>query len=304
MSPVLVSLPASSRSYCLVEIYTGLQDIRGHTRWNHSLSFTMHLKRRGLLERQHHKHRFFESKDAESHRDEYSLPALKQETQSSNESAATFEGHKTSEESSLGDDSISRPLTSFVLSTCPHEKESSNESTIDEETDTSDHIGSLSKSVLPGSSYETESSNESSSEESSLDDDKHARQSSVLAATYRSDGSQHTRKRYKAAIVAGAAPSVPPMHLLPRLFKANRHWLFRIGKHADERSHGTGETASIRWRSRDFEILDKLGSGKFGGIFLALDNGTYVALKRITKSHVRDVGALKHIRREVEIQTQ
>jgi serine/threonine protein kinase len=55
---------------------------------------------------------------------------------------------------------------------------------------------------------------------------------------------------------------------------------------------------------RDFEILDKLGYGKFGGISLALVNGTYVALKRITKDHVREVGAGKHVRREVEIQTQ
>ena len=282
----------------MVQIYSS-KSVDG-TRGGDSLSVTMHLKRRGLLDSQHDRHRFLESKDAGSHRD--LLPALRQETESSNESSDSFEGFTTSKESSLGHDSFS--VTSLVLETSPHEKESSNESPSYAEQESSDDNRSLSIAVLPGSSHDMKSTNELSSEESNLDDDKHSRPSSVLAASFRSDGSNHTRKRYRAATVSGAAPPVPPMHLLPHLFKPNRHWLFCVGKHADERSHGIGETASIRWRSRDFEILDKLGYGKFGGISLALYKGTFVALKRITKQHVRDAGALKHVRREVEIQTK
>jgi serine/threonine protein kinase len=68
--------------------------------------------------------------------------------------------------------------------------------------------------------------------------------------------------------------------------------------------HGTAETASIRWRRRDFKILDRLGNGKFGGVSLALDNGTYVALKLITKNHPQERIAAKYVKREVEIQTR
>jgi hypothetical protein len=166
------------------------------------------------------------------------------------------------------------------------ETASSNVSTVYNSND----IQPLSTLPRPEFSQETESTNDSSFEDSSLD----------------SEESHKKGKTDRATTEVRVAPFVPPLHLLSsrRRFKSDRQWLFDVGGHADERSHGTAETASIRWRSRDFEILDRLGYGKFGGVSLALDRGTYVALKIITKNHAPKRSAAKYVKREVEIQTQ
>jgi hypothetical protein len=140
---------------------------------------------------------------------------------------------------------------------------------------------------------------------SSLDYDSHSWASSVLAASLGSEETREKLKTNRATTEVHVAPFVPPPHLLSRRrFKPDSQWLFDVGKHADARSHGTAETASIRWRLRDFEILHGLCSGNFGGVSLVLDNGTYMALKRITKNRAHERSAAKYVKREVEIQTQ
>lgn len=260
----------------------------------------MHLKRRWPLDSHHDKSCFSESNGAGSHSDELSLPALRQETESWKESTASSAVWTTSgEKSSAVDDSCS--LSMSVGAPCSGETASSIDSTVY----SSNGSQSLSTSARSGFSHENDSTNESSCEESSLDYDCHSCLSSILAASVDFDESHEKIKTDRAATEVRVAPFVPPLHLLSRrYFKSDRQWLFDVGNHADERSHGTAETASIRWRPRDFEILDRLGYGKFGGVSLALDNGTYVALKLITKNHPQERIAAKYVKREVEIQTR
>ena len=92
----------------------------------------------------------------------------------------------------------------------------------------------------------------------------------------------------------------------PRRFKQTNQWLFRVGEHADERSHGKGQSAARRWSMKDFDLLHEIGEGCFGSIRLALDvdREEYVALKQVTRKVIVEKGNAKYLRGEVEIQTR
>jgi serine/threonine protein kinase len=92
-----------------------------------------------------------------------------------------------------------------------------------------------------------------------------------------------------------------------RRLKHSNKWHLRVGKYADQRSHGRqSSTARSRWSEGDFDFVDDIGDGAFGLIHLAKDLAAnkYVALKEILNQEVLKRSSIKTLQAEVQIQTR
>lgn len=70
-------------------------------------------------------------------------------------------------------------------------------------------------------------------------------------------------------------------------------------------SSSAGPKQGKRWGLSDFEVGRKLGSGKFGNVYLAREKKTHfiVAIKVLFKTQLEKAGVEHQLRREVEIQS-
>jgi aurora kinase, other len=101
-----------------------------------------------------------------------------------------------------------------------------------------------------------------------------------------------------------------PVNLAPKRAGSRLHGIFRHS-HSTLMSHNNQENIPFtlenrEWTLDDFEIGRKLGSGKFGRVYLAREKRTQfiVALKLLYKNYIVYWQVEHQVRREIEIQSQ
>lgn len=154
-------------------------------------------------------------------------------------------------------------------------------------------------------------SSSTTTNDKSLQDDSRSLSSNDSVNTKHSKHDAHIKERQHARCTS-ACRSVSSMETQAsaprrrRRFKQTSKWNFRVGQHADERSHGHNNTAAARWSMADFDVVDEIGRGGFSTVSLAFDSkgDKYVALKQVTMQDIKNKGSVKDLRNEVEIQTR